>query len=412
MKKLQALVAAGILAVTGCQTNSPQSTDAQDKSSKPAALDAVLLEAAHLHHNASFLVSANREEGQQYWAKAERLLLEQEKTQPSNKIDFLLADLYTKRNKPANGDAPCDREKAIPRWERLMNEKPSKELTTPLMGCYATVANERFLESQMLSQFGTAPESDKQILKGIFKVETREQAEALTDEKLLSFIQLLETAGKYSKDAGGVGIVSLQFKDSPHALVWYRRMIKVAPDMSFGYRYLVKHYEGQGSIGHVLDELKVIPEYLKEPKLIDTVIDLLDERRKMGLRPKQTPDHAGNLKVALLLYQTSAERWAREMKKEDMTDRNYVAAVEEAFIAGVLDYHCAKTDEGRASALRRLEGTYNLINSGMDNGLGRLDKMFEHTVTRNKITVEGADIVSEALKERYTPKKESQKKDF
>ena len=217
MKKLQELLAVSILALTGCQSNAPQSiTVVQDKPAekKPAALSDVLLEAAHLHHNASFLANANREEGQQYWAKAERLLLEQEKTQPSNEIDFLLADLYTKRNKPANGDAPCDREKAIPRWERLINEKPSKELTLQIVGCYGTVANSRFLESQILSQFGTVSERDKQIIKGIFKVETKEQAEALTDEKLRSFIELIETASRYSKESGGLDRKSTRLNSS------------------------------------------------------------------------------------------------------------------------------------------------------------------------------------------------------
>lgn len=412
---LKELVAVAALALANCTPAISKQQDKPKESVQDRTEVEILREAAHLHETGCLLSKSHRGEAQQYWAKAEQLLLNLEKKKPDIRIDVLLADVYMNRNKQENGSELGDYEKAIPRWERALkeNEKNSNILMEKkgraqqlLAKCYGDVGLGKFYEAQILTQFAKTEETGK-ILKEVYKVETKEQSEALSTEKLRSAVMLIEKAMQNTADAGGIGALTFKFDDDSLALHWYRRMVIVAPEKSLGYRRLALHYEMQGKLGHVLDEmdeLKEVPEDVKRPKIIDAVIALLDTRRKMGLRPKQTLDPVENLKKALLLYETSTVRWAREMKKERMVDRDHLAAMEEAFIAGALDYNYSQTDERRSAALKRLETAYNSINGGLDNGLGKLDKAYEHFIKIGRTKVEGADKVSEALKARSAGK--------
>jgi len=373
-------------------------------------------EAVRLHESGCLLTKLRRDEAQQHWAKAEQLLLDLNKKKPDVKIDVILADIYMNRDKKEKGIEPSDFEKAIPLWENVLkyNEKTNilmeKKIKAQqsLVKCYVEVGSQKFLEAQVLTQFKKTQEAAR-LIKETYNVETDEQAQELSKQRLRRAVELFDKSVEKKRDYKIAGILTLQYVDSDAELNWSRRMVAVAPDVMFGYRTLITHYQKRGKFGHVLDELdelKEVPENVKRLKIIDAAIDALDAGRKVGQKPSSTNDPVENLKRALLLYETSTARWSREMKKEKITDREPIAAMEEAFIAGTLDYEYSKADERRAAALSRLEKAYNSINEGMDNGLGKLDKAYEHFISRNKIKIEGSDKVTEALKTRLTDKKD------
>jgi hypothetical protein len=158
----------------------------------------------------------------------------------------------------------------------------------------------------------------------------------------------------------------------------------------------------QSRPGDFLDELENFrgTEEERVTQLTRGVNEFFDDSRARRVAPRlNIKKQEDALKAAELFYLTSKTRWNRELKKEKISDRDYLDPLYDCFRAGSYEVLLAQNDEQRDAAHKKFTHAFNSINDGMEKALGRIDKSYELVVLQNKaIYIENSDKVYAFLK--------------
>ncbi len=351
---------------------------------------------------------------------AEWLLLDEERQagqRPS--IDFLLAKIYTERNKAPTRDNIGDAALGILRWERvLQRDSENKEYLNKLLTCRKALAEQHYNTAQMLFISDMKPDNRK-LAKEEFHVETYEEAKNLAfGAYAKAIIQLKPVVKGMPDDAKAWAVLGdcyANIDSNVLALDAYKHLAKLKPDEPKVYLAIAVVYIKNNMTWAIVDEIDSAPEDEREYKrrmMGKAAVYAFDEFAKKGVSLSfitQTPEQSR--KLAQVLYLTSSLGWEEEMKKEKITDRNYTQPLQQLFWGAAFDFLGAKTEDEKEQVLKRLENGYDPINKGLEDGLGTLEKVYEHNLKTGRLRVIGAPQLLQSLKERYAPKKEAPKKE-
>ena len=290
-----------------------------------------------------------------------------------------------------------------------------KQYEDRLLDSMEAYALEKMYQAQFLFSFEKAGVI-RDLSKFHYKIGTADQAKPVIQQLLHESIDQLKQITQIRPDRSSawkfLGTNYALSLDWNNALAAYRQFISLRPDDSLAYSSLMSIYQIQNKLFDVIDELDLlnVKAEVKRTKLAEAIISTMDEFKA---NITDTAERAGADSVGTrfgfrtvkqaakgmrALYLTSEVRWEKEMKKE-LTARDYISAIIDLFWAGTLDYNIS---ENKGEALQRFVKNYQLINGGMDNGLGRLDKYYEFLVfERKKLTITGSEDVLKALKEHY-----------
>ena len=327
------------------------------------------------------------------------------------------ADELYKRNERGGQGIPSDHEKAIPLWEKALELAPSEihaELyQTKLITCRGTVTTQRISHAKTLAFFEKAAKV-RQSAKEAFGISTPAEAKELQTRFYRDAIEQLDhiVADKPKQIASLAtrGLTYVELKEWDYALADYRRVVTLKPDELTGYALLLNaHIAKSGKVFNIVEELKHlkhIDSLVRARNIAEVGIASFDKFLEMG---RKTGAKSANIDIrtrpecmnaATFFYLTAAFRWNKEMKKP-LSSRDFSTPLRDLLLGGSFDFSVREDPQAREQALGRFIDGYDTINKGMDNGLKRLDKLYEDKVINGNIDVLGKKEVLKALKEHY-----------
>jgi hypothetical protein len=359
----------------------------------------------------SALVKALRRAEQFYSEKkydeAEEIAVEM---QESIERDLLLAKIYTDRNSiPTPDKKKFDRKEAIPLWERVLGAgEKYKKFEDRLIDCYETVGGHMFDAAQLLWSYELNPDAKEAAAKlGIQNLEqARLVAKKLYKEARDNLERVIAARPENAMAWHAKGISHARFGEWDEAIIAYRAFASLEPEKPDGYKGLAVMYYSKKQFGSVIDELDLLKNVKAETKramFADAVVSVIEDLRAAKKAPIfNSATREDSRKIAELFYLVSEVQWSKELKKDNVFDRNFIQPMYTLFMAATTEYALAETDDERESALQRFDKLYNSLNSGMNNELGRADRTYNRIVIENKrIAVPGTDKFYEALKTKY-----------
>jgi tetratricopeptide (TPR) repeat protein len=350
---------------------------------------------------------------QKKYDDAEWLLLDEERKngqRPS--IDFLLAKIYTERNKASTQASSGDAVLGILRWERIVQGNPeNKEYQDKLLTCRKISGFQYYNAAQILLS-SNVNSDHKKIAKEMFNVETFEEAKNLAlGGYARAIIQLKQVVKGLPDDVQAWSILGdcyAHIESNSLAINAYRQVARLKPNEPRVYLAIAAVYMKNNMTWAIIDEMNSGPESEREQKrrmygkAVITALDEFSKKKVPVAFITQSPDQAK--KLAQVFYLTSSLRWEDEMKKEKSEDRDFGQSLHNLFFAATFDYQTAKTDDEKDQVLKRLENGYDPINKGLENKLGTLEKTYEHQVKSGRLRVQGAPELLQSLKE-YSKRK-------
>ncbi len=323
------------------------------------------------------------------------------------------ADKLYARNNPEKKDAPSDHESAAKLYEKVLRGGFDGDVATKMVDCCMHVSSEKFNAAQRLWEFEMHLPSERKALAEKYNIKNLQQARELAKPLYKSAEVHLEKVAKLQPRRAEVWhfltIAYVRNDAIDKGLDAAKLYTRLKPEDSSGYHLLLGIYMEKGTPGDILDDIKQIDyveDDVKIAKMTEGVNKVYDDLRTRKVILQLKIDKIDDRKkAAQLFYLTSKTKWAQEMKKEKIAERDFLNPIQDCYRAGSLDVLAAETDEQREAALKRFEDAFSNINKGLDNGLSTLDKAYFQTLFRVKsVAIDGQEKVFELLRERYNKK--------